>query len=262
MPAPLVTTDWVPSPWRDTSGNPVLLEMVCYRPRDGGPFPTIIMNHGSTGGGNDPSRFKLTWVADELGEFLVSRGWQVLFPQRRGRGRSGGLYDEGFEPDRARYSCDPEITMSGLNRALADLDMVVSQVLRRPDVERERVFIGGKSRGGVLSLVYAAMHPRSFHGVINFVGGWLGETCTQAPEVNATLFVRSASFPRPSLWIYSENDRFYSIRHSRDNFRRFTAAGGHGQFHVVCPPAGTPGHDVHKHPELWEVALGAYLSGA
>ena len=256
-----VTTIWVATPWREPGGNPVLLEMICYRPPGEGPFPSIILNHGSTGGGGDPSRFRITWVATELGELLVARGWQVFFPQRRGRGRSGGIYDEGLEPDRSRYSSRLEITMGGLNRALDDLDVVASHVFRLPDVDRECVLIGGVSRGGLLALVYAAMHPYAFRGALNFVGGWHGET-TAGAVVNPTLFVRGASFPGATLWVYGENDSYYSVAHSENNFRRFIAAGGRGEFQDVASPAGSPGHRIHQHPALWEGAIDGYLSGA
>src|SRR5690606_20366616 len=42
-------------------GEPVDLEMVVYTPAGPGPHPTVMFNHGSTGFGNDPSLFTLTW---------------------------------------------------------------------------------------------------------------------------------------------------------------------------------------------------------
>ncbi len=41
----------------------------------------------------------------------------VAFPQRRGRGQSDGLYDEGFKPDRSSYSCQEDLTLGGAERA-------------------------------------------------------------------------------------------------------------------------------------------------
>ena len=55
----------------------------------------------------------------------------VLFAQGRGRGQSDGLYDEGFERDRSRYACRPELAIPGLDRPVADLDVVMTHV--RPD---------------------------------------------------------------------------------------------------------------------------------
>jgi hypothetical protein len=64
----------------------------------------VVINHGSTGEGTDPTLFRNTWHDLGLADFLNERGWLVAFPQRRGRGKSDGLYDEGFSPERARMA--------------------------------------------------------------------------------------------------------------------------------------------------------------
>ena len=65
----------------------------------------------------------------------------------------------------------------------------------------------GVSRGGILSITYAGMHPQEVAGVINFVGGWSGERC-QFPN-NNTLFKRGAKFPCETLWLYGDDDPFF-----------------------------------------------------
>jgi dienelactone hydrolase len=54
---------------------------------------------------------------------------------------------------------------------LTDIDAAIAVLRRRQDVAPGPVLIGGHSRGGVLSVVYAGMHPEQALGVINFVGG-------------------------------------------------------------------------------------------
>ena len=89
------------------NGKRIRLEAVVFRPAGTGPFPLAVVNHGSTGRGNDPRLFRQTFIAPMLAEFLSARGWLAAFPQRRGRGRSDGLYDEGFNTDRAQgYTCE------------------------------------------------------------------------------------------------------------------------------------------------------------
>src|SRR4030095_13438158 len=83
------------------------LAMRVYRPGGGGPVPTLVFNHGSTGTGRDPARFVRPIDFPELAAFFVSRGWAVVMPARRGRGGSEGEYDEGFEFNRAQgYACE------------------------------------------------------------------------------------------------------------------------------------------------------------
>jgi hypothetical protein len=65
-----------------------------------------VINHGSTGYGDNPAAFKYTVTNDWLADILVERGWLVAFPHRRWRGGSGGVYDEGFTTDRTHYTCD------------------------------------------------------------------------------------------------------------------------------------------------------------
>jgi dienelactone hydrolase len=212
-------------------GQPVSLMLVVYRPPQvAGPWPTLVVNHGSTGNGDRPELFAGVATNVALATHFTSQGWQVIFPQRRGRGGSGGLYDEGFPPDRSRYSCDPQYTLPGFDRALEDLHLVMEHVAARPDVDARRVLLSGISRGGILSTVYAGLHPQGVAGVINFVGGWMGEGCRQVDQINPVLFRRGAAYPRPVLWLYGSRDSFYSLKHSRANFEAFRAAGGRGRF--------------------------------
>ncbi len=240
-------------------GKPVRLEVVMFKPDGAGPFPLLVMNHGSTGRGNDPRLFKETTWHFAVADFLTRRGWLVAFPQRRGRGNSDGLYDEGLNTDRRRYTCDPDRSLAGADRALADIHAAMAVLRRRPDVDSRRILIGGNSRGGVLSIVYAAQHPDVVSGVINVVGGWLGTGCPTAAAVNGALFQRGAAFTGPTIWLYGEDDSFYSIDHSRANFATFERAGGTGRFFAFDVP-GTDGHGLSAYPELWSAPLEAFMA--
>jgi dienelactone hydrolase len=241
-------------------GRSVRLEAVIFRPPGTGPFPLAVINHGSTGRGVNPGRYTQTWFANDLADFLNDRGWIVAFPQRRDRGKSDGLYDEGFAENRMRgYTGDIDITLRGADRALSDIDAAISALRRRQDVAPAPVLVGGVSRGGVLSIAYAGLHPEQVVGVINFVGGWLGENSSTASTVNRFLFERGASYGRPTIWIYGQHDTYYSIAHSRDNFAAFEKAGGKGKFLELDMPVGQ-GHSVIRRPDLWSGPIDSYLS--
>jgi dienelactone hydrolase len=240
-------------------GKPVRLEVVIFHPRGTGPFPLAVINHGSTGSGSDSSRYGVTLFSTDLADFLNDRGWIVAFPQRRGRGKSDGLYDEGFAENRSSgYSDDVDITLRGADRALSDIDAAISALRQRQDVAPVPALIGGVSRGGVLSIAYAGLHPAQVAGVINFVGGWLGESSSTARSVNQLLFERGAAFGRPTIWLYGRHDPYYSIAHSRDNFAAFEKAGGQGKFLEFDMPA-RQGHSVISRPELWSGPIDSYL---
>ncbi len=231
-------------------GRPIRLEMVIFKPPGPGPFPLAVFSHGSTGGRRELA--KQTWVSLEVADFLNKRGWLVAFPQRRGRGKSDGLYDEEFN-----RTGKPVLSVA--DRALSDIDAAVAILRRRQDVALGRVLIGGHSRGGALSIAYAGMHPEQTLGVINFVGGWLSERSPAAEFVNQTLFDRGAGYGRSTIWLYGLGDPFYSIAHSKKNFAAFEKAGGHGTFLEFDIPSDV-GHNVIHYPDLWAGPIGDYLN--
>ena len=270
----LVMRDGARLPWSSTSveflmldtalhedGKPIRLETVLYKPNRQGPFPLLVFNHGATHNGRDPRKFRDTWTSFMLASAFVDKGVMVAFPQRRGRGRSEGLYDEGFARDRRQgYSCDRARSQRGLDRGLADIEAAVAVLRLRPDVRGGPILIGGQSRGGLLSVAYAARHPDHVLGVINFVGGWLAETCSTAEAVNKELLRRGAVYPRPTLWLYGRSDETFPIEHSRANFDAFVHAGGKGQFYDLPVPKSTPGHLLISWPERWLPPVEQYLT--
>lgn len=260
MPGPLAAQERAMVPL-SIDGEQVRLATITYKPPGNGPFPTLIFHHGSTGRGRDPALFERPYDPKALAAWFTARGWAVILPSRRGRGGSEGTYDEGFEPDRAQgYSCERRRTLAGAERALRDIDAITPVLLAQPFVDRERVAVGGVSRGGVLAVAWAGRQPAVPRAVINFVGGWLGERCPAIDDVNADLFRRGSAFKRSTIWLYGYGDSLYSLRHSRSNFTAFRTAGGKGAFREFTPPEGMDGHQIAAVPDLWTEALEGYLA--
>lgn len=247
-----------PTPFVE-GGRPVSLEVVLFEPLGVGPFPAVTFHHGSTGNGTDPSLFTLTSTNETIAQFFTERGYIVAFPQRRGRGKSDGLYDEGFTPDRSSYSCLQGPALAGFDHALQDVDVAVDYVKARSAVDPRRLLSAGASRGGVLAVAHAGLRPGLFAGAVNFVGGWLGEGCVDAVAVNRSAFVRGARFDGPTAWLYAENDSFYSLAHSRANFSAFLAAGGQGIFLTYTRAPTLNGHFLLSDPALWTADLDAFV---
>lgn len=214
----------------------VRLEIVAAKPLHEGPYPTIVFNHGSTGRGHNKSLYSRTVSPHVAANYFVERGWMILFPQRRGRGKSGGIYEEGLASDGSGYSCNVEIAIAGFERAIEDVDAVARHLRERTDVDQSRLAIGGVSRGGILAIAYAGMRPNVFQGAINFNGGWLGRGCSNHEIVNPIIFERGAPAGISTLWLHGSYDQYYRIGHCRGNFERFLAAGGQGKFcsHGPC----------------------------
>ncbi|MEL6934421.1 MAG: alpha/beta hydrolase [Pseudomonadota bacterium] len=241
------------------NGQPVSFEIVTFKPAGAGPYPLAIVNHGSTGDGKNPAIAKLTFVDTAIAQFLVDRGYIVVFPQRRGRGKSDGVYDEGFNEDRATgYSCDTDTSLAGAERAVIDLDHIVEAITKRPDISSGPILLSGVSRGGILSMAYAGRKPTQVSGVINFVGGWMAERCPNGAEINDALFTQASKFPHDTLSLYGENDPFYSVAHTKERFQTFKAKGGQGPYVVFDVPGGN-GHALSAAHGLWAPVANAYL---
>lgn len=232
----------------------VHLQLLVARPASPGPHPTIVFNHGSTGRGNNPAIYAQTWSPVIVQKYFNDRGWSVVFPQRRGRGKSGGLYLEGLREDGGGYSCDIPVTLMGFERAVQDLDAVMDHLHTSPSVRTDRMLVGGASRGGILSIAYAGLRPDCFIGAINFNGGWLGRACPTHASVNSIIFERGAAFGRGTLWLHGSYDQYYRIAHCRSNFERYLAAGGRGSF-----VAARGGHILLGNPDLWIPPVNEYM---
>jgi len=240
-------------------GRNVRLATVLFRPDGPGPFPLAMIHHGSTGSGKNPRAFDQVWSADWLADILNEKGWLVAFPQRRGRGGSDGLYDEGFAEDRSKgYSPEAAVSLPGADRALIDADAALTALKRRADVNDGKTLLGGMSRGGVVAILQAGHKPQAFSGVLNFVGGWVSENWGD-PEINPTLFRRIGAFDGPVLSIYGEDDPFYSVAYSKIYLAEMEELGTDHRLHVVKVPGHGNGHWALFVPNLWEETVSDFL---
>jgi hypothetical protein len=64
---------------------------------------------------------------------------------------------------------------------------------------------GSKARSDEASITLSDRHPE-MRAVVNFVGGWMGSSCSTSSTINQTLFKRGASDGGPTLWPHGDND--------------------------------------------------------
>lgn len=236
---------WVPMKVSSFLGGKkdLKLEATLYKPEGNGPFPLLIMNHGSTGPGKIPARQTLRF--ESFGKLFTQWGFVMLAPMRRGRGQSDGDYEEPY------WCSDAEVDR-GIKNAIQDLDAVFNYVKTLPYIDPSRILLSGVSRGGILSVVYAAERPASVRAVINFVGGWMGEGCTKyMDDPNLRYFKRSgARTTTPMLFLYAGNDSYYSKEAIKSYVRAFERAGGKVVFRLY-ESVGEDGHYLSRYPDIW-----------
>ncbi|MCQ3943300.1 MAG: peptidase [Alphaproteobacteria bacterium] len=249
-------------PSQDTS---VLMRTLVFRPPGAGPFPLVIINHGSVQSAE--MRAKLVHAEFRAAsQWFVARGYAVALPQRPGHGETGGPY---FETNSPAGGCDnADYRRAGL--ATADtIEAVIRFFARQPFVKRAGIVVVGHSAGGWGALALAGRNPPGVEAIVNFAGGRGGQMAGRPnnnclPERLVEAARRFGASARvPVLSIYSENDSFFSPRIARALNDAYRAAGGRLQFHLL-PGFGTDGHALFGAREgvaVWGPIVERFLSG-
>lgn len=230
----------------------VQLEATVYKPDGAGPFPIVIFNHGSSGG---PIPATYTEKAAAFGTYLVSKGIVLIVPMRRGRGQSEGINRE--EPS----ACNVESARQGIHYASEAVAAVYDYLRRQPWASMNNIVLAGHSRGGMLASMYAANHPGSAVGVINFSGGWKSDNCG-GEDLNAILFSEAGAGAKvPNLFLYAHGDGFYSDESVRKYAEAFEHAGGNVRFMLYAVDQ-IDGHLLfHRAMRTWESEVDRFLTG-
>jgi len=246
------TTVRIPMTEPGPGGKPATLEATLYRPAGKGPHPVLLFNHGSTGGGT--VALSVTLRPSRQAQFFVERGFAVLAPMRRGRGTSDGAHAEH------EGTCARDILGAGLARAIEDVDAAIVYLRSQRWADAERVLVAGQSRGGILSVAYAAERPRTVLGVINFAGGWTSQRCDVASDgFNRATFASAGRRTRiPMLWLYAEEDGYYSATWVRRYYEAFALGGGIATFHLL-PAFRSDGHHLVNRIDLWGAPADDFL---
>src|SRR5262249_16339147 len=73
----------------------LLMHTAVFRPQGPGPFPLVVINHGSTQNEARRANYPLpAWDFEDISLWFVARGYAVVIPQRPGHGDTGGPYLE------------------------------------------------------------------------------------------------------------------------------------------------------------------------
>lgn len=232
------------------------LEATLYRPPGPGPFPLVVLSHGTS---RDPrQRVGSRCRYDAQSWKFVSMGFAVVIPMRRGYGHSEGEYAEG-----EGLCARSHFYEAGLESA-KDLRATVEYVSALPGIDRQRLVLAGHSSGGFASLILAGQGLPGVRGVINFNGGRgskVNQNCSPDKLVEACALAGRTTRV-PTLWIYVENDSYFPPPLARQMSAAFRHAGGQVEF-VMLPPFAEEGHylftDV-RGLDQWTPAVNRFLN--
>ena len=213
------------------------IDVTVYRPAGAGPFPIVVLSHGSPRDAGERRAEGRQRLAAQSEPF-VQMGFAVLVPTRRGYGESGGSWAETYG------SClSPDYYRAGLETA-RDLRAAVDAVRGEPWADARRVVLAGQSAGGFGSLAAASQEFAGVLAVVNFAGGrgsqGPDDVCGESRLVEA-MGRYGAGVRVPTLWIYSANDLYFGPPVARRMHAAFTEAGGKAEF-IQAPPVGHDGH--------------------
>jgi dienelactone hydrolase len=245
----------IPSPDRRAPMRTLVL-----RPKGAGPFPLVLINHGSTQ--NAARRAAMTMPQyTALAQWFLARGYVVALPLRPGHGKTGGPYLED-----QKGCARADFRNAGL--ATADsIETALRYMTAQPDVKRTGVVVVGQSAGGWGAVALGSRNPAGVSAVVSFAGGRGGRSNEKADTNCApNLLVDAAgSFGRgarvPTLWIYAENDSYFGPALSRRMVDAYRAAGGIAEYRLL-PPYGADGHtliEMREGAKLWGPLIGNFL---
>ncbi len=223
-----------------------------------GPFPTVIINHGSPPGGA-PERAKMDPKYTAAAEQFVKWGFVVVVPTRRGYGGTGGRWAEDSG------NCDnPNFYKGGLESA-KDINAALRYAAALPQVDAKRIVLLGQSAGGWGVLATATQPAVEVKAVINFAGGRGGHKNQQANNnCSPDSLVRAAGdygaeTKLPTLWIYTENDSFFAPELAKRMFESYQSHGGKGRM-LALPAFARDGHTLFGSGlTVWKPIVESYL---
>lgn len=220
--------------------------------------PYLVLNHGRPASEADFVKMKRQRYS-ENSRYFVALGFVVLVPTRVGYGESGG-------PD-VEYSgrCESR-NYAPVYAASADQTVaVLKSAANLSYVDLSRGIVVGQSFGGLTSITLSTRELPGLVGAVNFAGGGGGNPTDRSGNPCsshrlAALYKDYGAMTKvPTLWLYSENDRFWGSELPKEWFNSFVQAGGKAEF-VQLPPYKEDGHGIFSgNRHAWKSAFENFL---
>jgi carboxymethylenebutenolidase len=235
-----------------------------WRPSGRGPFPAILLNHGSGRTPEELSRLgPYENQSETLGPLFARHGYVLLFPFRRGVGPSADQGENAVNLMNREFAARGQDARNTLqlqlleHRELDDASEALNFLRHRPDVDRNRIAVVAHSFGGSLTILQAAKE-RDLRAVVIFSGA--GYSWDRSPELRARLLAAAAEIHAPCFFIHAAND--YSVNPGTALDARLAELGKPHALKIY-PPIGTTPDDGHDFPfsgvKIWEPDVFAFL---
>jgi carboxymethylenebutenolidase len=188
----------------------VTLRALLWRPAGQGPFPAVLLNHGSGRTREDLERLgPYERQADMLGPVFARHGYVFLYLFRSGVGLSA---DQGTNSENlmnSEFAAHGQDARNALQLALLESremsDALSGLAFLRglPEVDARNVAVVGHSFGGSLTLLMAEREP-DLRAVVIFSAA--GYSWDRSPQLRARLLTAIADTAAPAFLIHAAND--------------------------------------------------------
>jgi dienelactone hydrolase len=238
------------------AAGPLGLEGLLVKPAGPGRHPLMLVNHGSPRETEDRSQLTPQQWLPQL-EAFARRGWTAVAVMRRGYGNSQGAWAEGFG------SCGSPDYLSAASAGAQDLRAAITVLAKRPDVDASRIVSIGASAGGYATIALTDDPPPGLVAAISFAGarGSLASDHVCDPDALVAAFSALGRRSRlPMLWVFAQNDHYFTLPLAQRLRQAFVASGGNVEF-VVTPPFGKDGHDLFSQGgmPIWQPIVDEFL---
>jgi len=259
--------------WGQTSDGPetvvvhsgsATLHAMLWRPQGRGPFPGILLIHGSGRTREDLKRLgPYEHNAEKLGPVFARHGYAFLYLFRRGVGLSSDQGDNAVDLMNSESAAHGQGARNALqlqlleNREMDDTRSALKFLQALPYVDPKDVAAVGHSFGGSLTVLLAEREP-SLRAVVVFSGA--GYSFDRSPELRARLLAAIDHVTEPVFFIHAEND--YSLSSGRVLDTRREHIGKPHRLKIYPPIGHTvdDGHDfLHLGVNIWEPDVFAFL---
>jgi dienelactone hydrolase len=271
--APLILTLTLATASGQTSGGPetvvihngsATLHAMLWRPQGRGPFPGILLNHGSGRTREDLERLgPYERNAEKLGPVFARHGYVFLYLFRRGVGLSTDQGANAVDLMNGESAAHGQEARNALqmqlleNREMDDALSGLKFLRALPYVDARDVAAVGHSFGGSLTVLLAEREP-SLRAVVVFSGA--GYSFDRSPELRARLLAAVDRIAAPVFFIHAEND--YSLSSGKVLDARREQIGKPHRLKIYPPIGHTvdDGHDfLHLGMNIWEPDVFAFL---
>jgi carboxymethylenebutenolidase len=270
---PLVLTLSVAMAWDQTPGGPetivvhsgsATLHAMLWRPQGRGPFPAVLLNHGSGRTREDLERLgPYERNAEKLGPVFARHGYVFLYLFRRGVGPSTDQGANAVDLMNSESAAHGQEARNALqlqlleNREMDDALSGLKFLRALPYVDARNLAAIGDSFGGSLTVLLAEREP-NLRAVVVFSG--TGYSFDRSPELRARLLAAIDHVAAPVFFIHAEND--YSLSCGKVLGARREHIGKPHRLKIYPPIGHTvdDGHNfLHLGVSIWEPDVFAFL---